>query len=572
MKKKVSDIIIEFLISKGVTDIFGYPGGCINHLIDSASKYGELTAHDNYNEQGSSFAACGYAQASHKLGVAFSTSGPGATNLVTGIAGAYFDSVPTLFITGNVDSPAEKGDMSIRQRGFQETDMVAVTKNISKWAYHVKSAEEIRYVLEKAYYIAFEGNPGPVVLDIPNDIQRSEFEGELEGFEAPKMLATDKVSHSDIETVLTCIKEAKQPVFLFGNAAKTYGAEGLVKDVVEALNMPAIFSMPANDTLPYNHSQNYGFIGTNGYRYANMLTLKADLIIAVGTRMDIRQIGLNRQQFAPNAKLVRVEIDKTQVEYTVKQEELVLHYNLVPFLEELLALAKTRGVKVSDEWNDKCRFIKKKLQGIDDEFFNKVIQRISRITHDSPVNNRAYATADVGQNLLWTYRSFNVLDNQQIFASTGNAPMGYSLPAAIGVTLATHRPVIAFCGDGGFMMNVQEMQFVKREQLPIKVVILNNRSLGMIRSWQNRYLGKCSLTTADSGYLSPNVKLLAKAFDFKYSIIKSIEDVERVNWNNSMPEVVEVYLDDDTETKPLNNMKDQTPQIDRELYNELMNL
>ena len=192
--------------------------------------------------------------------------------------------------------------------------------------------------------------------------------------------------------------------------------------------------------------------------------------------------------------------------------------------------------------------------------------------HGMKVENRPNATADVGQNLLWTYRSFNVIENQQIFASTGNAPMGYSLPAAIGVTLATHRPVISFSGDGGLMMNVQEMQFVKREQLPIKIVVLNNRSLGMIRSWQNRYLGKCSLTTADSGFLSPNVGLIAKAFDFKYSSVKKIEDIESINWNDSKPEVIEVYLDDQTETKPLNNMKDQTPQVDRDLYNELLNL
>ena len=569
---KVSDYIIEFLISKGVTDIFGYPGGSINHLIDSASKYSEITAHDNYNEQGSSFAACGYAQASHKLGVAFSTSGPGATNLVTGIAGAYFDSVPTLYITGNVDTPAEKGDLPIRQRGFQETNMVAVTKSISKWAHHVQSVDEIRYDLEKAFYIAFEGNPGPVVLDIPNDIQRAEFEGELKGFEIPSTSPVNDVLSSDIENVIDLIKEAKQPVFLFGNAAKTYGAEKLVRSVVETLNIPAIFSMPANDTLPYNHIHNYGFIGTNGYRYANMLTLKADLIIAIGTRMDIRQIGLNREQFATNAKLIRVEIDQTQVDYKVKQDELVLHYNLVPFLKELVKAADSLNVKASESWNEKCRTIKDKLQGIDDEFFNDVIKRISHITHLCPVENRPNATADVGQNLLWTYRSFNVIENQQIFASTGNAPMGYSLPAAIGVTLATHRPVISFSGDGGLMMNVQEMQFVKREQLPIKIVVLNNRSLGMIRSWQNRYLGKCSLTTADSGFLSPNVGLIAKAFDFKYSSVKKIEDVESINWNDSKPEVIEVYLDDQTETKPLNNMKDQTPQVDRDLYNELLNL
>lgn len=569
---KVSDYIIEFLISKGVTDIFGYPGGCINHLIDSASKYSEITAHDNYNEQGSSFAACGYAQASHKLGVAFSTSGPGATNLVTGIAGAYFDSVPTLFITGNVDTPAEKGNLPIRQRGFQETDMVAVTKSISKWAHHVKSVDEIRYDLEKAFYIAFEGNPGPVVLDIPNDIQRAEYDGDLEGFDAPKASKVDEILDTDIEKVLESIKSVKQPLFLFGNAAKNYGAEVLVKKTVETLNMPAIFSMPANDTLPYNHSQNYGFIGTNGYRYANMLTLKADLIIAVGTRMDIRQIGLNRQQFATNAKLIRVEVDQTQVDYKVKEDELVLHCNLVPFLEKLVEEAAKQGVKASDEWNEKCKIIKNKLQGLDDEFFNNVIKRISHITHNFPIEKRPYATADVGQNLLWTYRSFNVVDGQQIFASTGNAPMGYSLPAAIGVSLATHRPVISFCGDGGLMMNVQEMQFVKREHLPIKIVVLNNRSLGMIRSWQNRYLGKCSLTTEESGFLSPNVQLIAKAFDFKYSVVKTIEDVDNVAWDDNKPEVIEVFLDNQTETKPLNNMKNQTPLLDRELFNELINL
>lgn len=561
---KVSDYIIGFLKSKGVTDIFGYPGGSINHLIDSASKEKDFTAHLSYHEQGSAFEACGYAQASGKLGVAYSTSGPGATNLVTGIANAYFDSIPTLFITGQVDSPTAKGNLSVRQRGFQETDIISVTKEITKWSYGIKAPNEIKKCLEQAWYIAFDKNPGPVVLDIPNDIQRADIDPEtIEDFSVPCQDVKDALP---IKPIAKFIEEAQCPVFLFGNGVKLAGVSQYVGLLVEKLKLPALFSLPSVDILSYDHTLNFGFIGGNGQRYANEILKRCDLLVAFGDRFSIRQIGAERQNFIPQAKIVRVDIDADQLDYRVRDDEVSICADLREVIPALLDW-EFHGRGETSRWLDMCQRIKEVFRHIDEEPHICLISDIS-----DKLSANANITADVGQNLLWTARSFHIKEGQRLFMSAGHGAMGYSLPAAIGVYYATHKPVYAFCGDGGFMMNIQELQFVKRNQIPIKIFCLNNQSLGMIRSWQERYLKRCSQTTENSGYQVPNLRKIAAAFDIKYTFISTGSGLGALDTENHMPEIVEIFLPNDTETRPNGSIYKQFPEVNGNIIQSLKEL
>lgn len=560
---KLTDYIISFLAEKGVTDIFGYPGGCINHLIDSAFKHASIKPHLAYNEQGAAFAACGYAQKSNKLGVAYSTSGPGATNLITGVASAYFDSIPALFITGNVDSPAEKGTLLLRQRGFQETDVVSCVKSITKWAVHVDKAEDIKYYLEKAYYVAFEGNPGPVLLDIPNDLQRTNVDIESLKSYVPE---NDELQHNedDVSFVLNAISKSARPVILAGNGIKQNKLTSELVKLAEKLQVPVVTGMASFDLLANNHPLNFGFIGTNGHRYANFITEKADLVLVLGNRMSIRPLGIKRELFAPNAVVIRVDIDQEQLNYKFRDNQIAINADLKQFLPTLLFDGKEQE---HGEWLRVCNIIKNKLKDVDLEYSNKIIARISDI-----VPAEYDITSDIGQNLVWLAQSFKVKEGQTVCMSTGNGPMGYSVPAGIGVFCATGRPVASFCGDGGLMMNLQELQFIKREQISNKIICLNNISLGMIRSWQARYLDSYAQTTIDSGYNTPDFKKIADAFDLKYTLLKSIDDVDEFCFTENCPELIEVIVPTEIETEPNGNMHDQNPQISRELYNEIMNL
>lgn len=564
---KVTDYIVKFLRDKGVTDIFGYPGGVICHLIDSVSKYEGISAHLNYNEQGAALAACGNAQATKKIGVAYSTSGPGATNLVTGIANAYFDSVPCLFITGQVDTYAFADGYGIRQRGFQETNVVSVVKDISKWAVRVDNPNAIKYCMEKAIYIATSGNPGPVVIDIPADIQRAEIdENALDEFSYEDV---KKDYSSKIEEIQGLLSNASRPVFLVGNGVKIADAVNDFRELVDKCKIPTVFSLPAFDVLPTNHPNNYGFIGTNGHRYSNFILAKSDLIISMGSRMDIRQIGLSRRKFNPNAKLVRIDIDEEQLKYKVKEDEYSVCAEIKSFI---IHMTNALTIKEHTEWKTVCEQIKSELFGYDNKSYHELIYSLSQNVPDD-----YKITVDVGQHQLWVAQAFRVKQNQAVYMSAGHGTMGYSIPAAIGVYYASRKPVLAICGDGGFMMNLQELQYIQRERLPILIICINNRALGMIRGFQERNFNQNYLhTTENSGYMPPDLKGIAKAFGLKYLAVSCCQEVKDINMVGSQPTLVEIVIDEDTVLEPNFGgngvLHDQLPFIDREMFDRLEKL
>ena len=576
---KVTDYIAEFLIQKGVTDIFGYPGGMVTHLMDSFSKYeGRFHVHTAYHEQAAAFEACGYAQVSGRIGVAFATSGPGATNLLTGICHAYFDSVPVLFLTGQVNT-FEKKLPGMRQRGFQETDIVDMVKGVTKYAACVERADDVERCLEEAYVQAMQGRKGPVLLDIPMDVQRAHFrlkEGVCVAAENGKeedeedAFKNSKKKTAEYPEVLDRLYRARKPCMVLGAGLKgQYHAN--VAAFVDHMGIPVVTSMSAMDLLPYGHSLFYGYIGAYGARAANFITAKCDLLLALGSRLDIRQTGRDRAGFAPGADIIRFDIDRGELEYPVRSGESGIQADARDVIAYLMKNYRQDTHRYAD-WKRVCDTIAKELDGLDVSVCNNFVENIS--VH---VPENAVITADVGQNQVWVAQSWRVKTGQRILFSGGHGAMGYSLPAAIGAYYTQKKPVVSISGDGGMQMNLQELAFVRRERLPIKIFVLNNGALGMIRHFQEMYFaGNDTQTVRGRGYEAPDFERIAKAYDIPYIRYEAPEDVSGRFMRMEGPVFTEIRLTGNTYVYPKLEYgkanQNQEPLLDRRLYEYLMDL
>ncbi|MDC7278830.1 thiamine pyrophosphate-binding protein [Butyrivibrio fibrisolvens] len=567
---KVSDYIVEFLIDRGIEHVFGYPGGMVTHLMDSFSKYqDQISAHVTYHEQGAAFAACGYAQISGKTGIAYATSGPGATNLITGICNAYMDSIPTVFITGQVNSFEQKENMNVRQRGFQETDIVSMVSQCTKYSARVNSPELIKYELEKAFFIANEGRKGPVLLDVAMDVTRGDIEpGKLQPYNVQKEIkkSIDKATLKNIEKE---IKSAQRPVLVIGN-----GLERKDKnfEYIKSMGIPVVSSMLAVDCAAGLENY-YGFIGAYGDRTANFIVAKSDLVIAVGSRLDIRQVGAKRMNFAPTANLIRIDIDTGELEYKVHNDELPVVADSELAIEQISEVFENQKDKYNN-WISICEEIKCKLFGMDNRLPNQFVSKISEY-----IDGESVITTDVGQNQVWVAQSFNLKVGQRILFSGGHGAMGYSLPAAIGACYGANKKVYSFNGDGGIQMNIQELQTVCRDKLPVKIFVFNNNALGMIRHFQEMYFNNNFFQTVDEGgFSSPNFEGIAGAYGLKYYCISKIGQVDAVKeaLNDDYPCLFEIKINENTYVFPKLEFgkpnQDQEPLIDRNLFEELMRL
>jgi acetolactate synthase-1/2/3 large subunit len=556
---KASDYIVEFIEKQNITDVFGYPGGMVTHLMDSLSK-SSIRSHVTYHEQGAAFAACGYAQTTGKVGVAYATSGPGATNLITGICNAYFDSTPTLFITGQVNTFESKGDLGVRQRGFQETDIVSIVKPVTKYAVRITDANRLRFHLEQAFHIAQKGRKGPVLLDIPMDIFRADIDPDmLEGF-----TPHETEPESSFDELLDAIGASSRPVILAGSGIKTAGAVKLLIEVSAHLSIPVITTMLAVDIC----KDSYGFIGAYGSRTANFIAAKSDLVISLGARLDVRQIGANRSAFAPDACIVRVEIDKDELSLKAHEDEIQINADVKDALKAMLTI-QARPV---NEWNNVCDTIRDELKDIDNKLPNKLVQKISDMIPEGAV-----ITTDVGQNQVWVAQSFNVKADQRIFFSGGHGAMGYSLPAAIGCALASSREVYSFSGDGGIQMNIQELQTIARENIPVKIILFNNCALGMIRHFQEMYFDNNYVQTIpEGGYTVPDFGAIAGAYKIPYTCVEGVSDIDEKLFAQEGPQFIEVKINEPTYVFPKLEFgkpnQDQEPLLPRDLFNRLMEL
>lgn len=567
---KVSDYIVEYLSKKGIETVFGYPGGMVTHLMDSFSRHEKVASQLCYHEQGAGFSACGYAQATGKIGVAYATSGPGATNLITPICHAFFESIPVLFITGQVNTFESKGELPVRQKGFQETDIISMVQGVTKYAAYVEDAKQIKFYLDSACYHAENGRPGAVLLDIPMDVQRSE----IDPFALVEYNHRHTVSYDlpyACDVLIRSLKEVQRPVLLCGNGINSSGMRDGFRAFVNKLSIPTLTSMTAVDVLP--HSMSYGFIGAYGHRCANMILSQCDMLISIGSRLDNRQTGADLGAFAPNAQLLRFDIDEGELFNKVKDDEISVLIDLkalIPFLAERISPA---DIPDYSGWKRQCDYYKNRLDQADQPLFpNQIMMEIGKNIPDDTV-----ITTDVGQNQVWAAQSLEIKPGQRVLFSGGHGAMGVSLPEALGAYFGTGRPVVCMSGDGGLQMNIQELQMVAREKIPVKILVFNNRSLGMIRHFQEMYFASnFAYTVEEGGYLAPDFVTIGEAYGIRSCRIDKVEEAESIRdmLEDDKPLLVEVDVGDTTYVYPKLEYKkpiyDQEPPIDRKLLAELL--
>lgn len=496
----------------------------------------------------------------------------GATNLITGIANAYFDSIPTIFITGQVNTYELKGDKKIKQNGFQETNIIDIVKSITKYCTQIKDPNDVVSELEKAYKISLEGRKGPVLLDIPMDIQRQDID-------VPKIdnLITEKKKF-DYEKILNqldlYLKNSKKPLIIAGAGIDIAGMNKKFKRLTEKLKIPIVTSMIAIDVQNNDSAYNYGFIGAYGHRYANFITEKSDLIVTIGTRLSCRQVGSNRKIFAPNAKILRIDIDTNEFDNKLKEDEVQIEADISELIEKMLDDDRFEYENKFENWNKETQIIKEKLSNMDKQQGNEIIEKISEMLDENCI-----VTTDVGQNQVWVAQSFKVKEGQRVLFSGGHGSMGYSLPAAIGAYYASKAPIICFTGDGGLQMNIQEFQFLVANKIPVKIIVLNNYALGMIRHFQEMYFnGVYSQTIKNKGYESPNFCKIAEAYGISSVNINSINELNKIKdvLKNEEPVLIQININENTYIYPklsVNNpIYNQDPKLDENLIKELLSI
>lgn len=512
---KLSDYIAEYLAQKGIRVIFGYIGGMITHLVDSISQNEKLTFIQTYHEQTAAIAAEGYAKESGIFGVAISTSGPGATNMITGIADAYFDSIPVLYITGQVNTYEYKYDKPIRQQGFQETDVVSIVKPITKYAKLIDKAEDIRYELDKAIWMAFSGRKGPVLLDLPMDIQRADIDpSHLQGF------FPDKATYSkpDLTLCKQLLGQANRPMLLLGAGCLREDLYVLLERFISRTGIPVVTSLMGRGAYDETYDNYVGMIGSYGNRCANMGIANADLLIVLGSRLDTRQTGASIDTFLKNGHIIHVDIDENELDYHRLDNRVKVNCDVNEFLHEILS--DSLDYNDYTPWNTYLKNLKQRYNQnkeverfVENKSPYRLIQALNQYTKEGDV-----ICADIGQNQMWTAQTLILKRRQKFITSGGLAPMGFSLPVAIGASFA--RPdkiVFSINGDGGFHMSLQSLMLISQYDLPIKVIVLNNQSLGMITQFQDLYFaGRKSGTTVEGGYMIPDIESLALAYGLSY--------------------------------------------------------
>lgn len=472
-----AEIIAEVLIEQGVDTVFGYPGGSVLNIYDALYAYSDRIKHYmSAHEQGAAHAADGYARLTGKTGVVISTSGPGATNLVTGIATAYMDSVPMVAITGNVPTSL------IGRDSFQEVYIAGITMPITKHNFTVRSVEELADTLRQAFEIANEGRPGPVLVDIPKDvtINKTNFENK-----APKRAEDDRrLKH--LEKVADLINASKFPVVYFGGGVRISGAEEELYELLHKANIPATYTMMAAGVLGYNDPLSMGLVGMHGSRTANLAVDNADLVLAIGTRFSDR-VALNANKFARRARIVHIDIDPSEVNKNVAVDTSIIG-DVKKVLNALIPMVEKAD---HTEWLEQIALWKAKdYIPKDDETVLKPHQVMDAIC-DIAGEDTVYIT-DVGQHQMWAAQYIRHVKTRSFLTSGGLGTMGYGYGAAIGAAVAdgSKRPIVHITGDGSFHMNMNEACTAVSYNLPIVTVIMNNSVLGMVRQWQKTFYGK----------------------------------------------------------------------------------
>lgn len=548
---KASDYIARFIDQKGIDSVFELSGGMITHLLDSLNQTTKVKIVTMHHEQAAAFAADGYARVKGLPGIALATSGPGATNLLTGIGSCYFDSVPAIFITGQVNRHEQKGERGIRQLGFQETDIVSMAEPITKAAYLVNNPDDLPRILHEAFEIAMSGRPGPVLLDIPMDVQRAQIADDYI-YETKQQVQVDL--SKEINHLIAEVKKAKKPLILAGRGVQASNTLKEFNSFVELTHIPVITTLLGLDVIPFNDDNRVGFIGSYGNRWANLAFGECDLLIVLGSRLDIRQTGADAK-FIENRVIFHVDCEEAEINNRVKGCHALVAELPVFFKQFNEAINKGNFTDFAD-WKQAIQTLKVSWPdtteltpaGINPNILVHKLAEASKQAHGY--------LADVGSHQMWSAQSLEILKNQFFLTSGGMGAMGYALPASIGASIALNKKaVVVIIGDGCMQLNIQELQTIVRNKLPIKIIVLNNKSLGMIRQFQDSYFESRYQSTY-WGYDTPDFEKVAKAYNISSkTITHEHEMVDAFNWmwegsNADLPVLIQVMIDPHTNTYP----------------------
>lgn len=551
---KLSDYVIDFLARRGISHVFGISGGAAVHLFDSAAKHPTIGCVFSQHEQSSAMSADGYARVTGKLGVALTTSGPGATNLLTGVCCSYYDSVPTLMITGQVATHRLKGERAVRQVGFQETDVVSIFASVTKYAHQIRDPSSIRYQLEKACHTAFSGRPGPVLIDLPDDLQRAEVDPTvLEAF-LPEAAASPDL-RPKIDQILCLLRAAERPVLILGQGLSTPRVGPELSAVLERLGIPIVLTWAGLDLVSHDHPLRVGPFGVYGPRLGNFTVQNSDFLLCLGTRLSQNVTGGILPSFARRANIVMVDACEGEMDkFDGRGIDVRLRINaqLKDFVSALdQSLVGYRSPAYSS-WKSKIREWKGVLPddipspSANNAGFVDAYDFVSTLSKHVPADEPIFA--DTGGNLTWMCNGFRIKKGQRLMSAWNNTPMGYALPAAIGAAAAI-RPKSVTCvtGDGGLVLCLGELATIARHRLPLRVILMNNHCHGIQKQTLETWLGAHYVGVDEaSGLAFPPFARVCEAMGLETLTISASGDIDgqlREAFSRPGPVVCNVEID-----------------------------
>ncbi len=557
---RADDWIVDYLQKKGVTDVFGIPGVVVMDFLYAIDRRKpDIAPHLCFHEQGASFAACGYAQTTGKLGVAYSTRGPGFTNMITAMADAYYDSVPVMFITAHSSRELKNG---MRVMDNQEIDTVALAKKITKRATRIDTIDELQNEVIAAFRCSTEGRKGPVFLDIYNKLFSEEVK-ELDDDSDTESTMDDRQFIATIEKELS---SSKRPVILIGNGARGGSNASLLLEIAEKYRIPILSSRVSQDIIPKSNYY-FGYVGSRATRYSNFVLSKSDLIISIGNRMSFPEKSASFSPVVNKAKIIRIDIDETEF---IRKFPNSVFFKLSSE-SALTSILNANFSLDTQEWLDICNILRKKLNNYDNNYvISNIMTILEKAEEEYPV------VCDVGNHSFWVSTAYAYQRaSNRIMYSGSFGTLGSALPKSIGAYYSSRKPVICFTGDQGVQFNIQELQYIASHNLPISIVILNNYSSGMIMEREkDKYSDYLVHTTQDSGYSFPNFEKIAVCYGLDYIRISKDANCEMLLsdiFNN--PTIIEIIIDQNTRLEPSlpvgKSCQDLFPELPRDLFEEL---
>ncbi len=584
----VSDYILNFLKKKNIKNVFLITGGAIAFIVDAFSRQKNIKYTCVAHEQAAAMMADSYSRLGPGWGATMTTSGPGATNLITGIACSWFDSIPTIHITGQVNDYETSGfhpfTKNVRQIGFQETDIVSMVKPITKFSYRIKNENEIRYILEKAHHISQNGRPGPVLIDIPMNFQRKKIDlKKQKKFKNINNEYSNKIYDKKIKYLFKKLKSSKRPVLIVGGGVRISNQKYQLIRFLKKIKIPIVSSWSGKDSISNNHENYIGSIGVYGSRAANFAIQNSDFVLNLGSRLDTRVTGGVPKNFARNAFIVSIDIDKNELN---KKRGLKNNLKICTSLDNFFSLFLKKNLKLSNDfcndWIKKCKYWREKYPIILPKYFqekNFVNPYVLMHNLNKIFSKNEIVIADDGAHLTWAIQGLNVTKNQRLFSAFGNSPMGYAFPAAIGASIALNKKrIVCIDGDGSIQINIQELQTMVENKLPIKLLILNNNGYGIIKQFQELYLNKrFEGVNKNKGVTNPSFKDIAKAYSIRYSYIKDNKSIEKnlkKSFNLNVPEIIEINIKSNQKIIPKlafgNPLEDLSPLLSRDEFKDNM--